>query len=157
LTTYEGGIYWRAPEILEDLYIGVDDEVDPMWFYRLAAAHVGRVENLIFVAGEVDGWRARCSCGWAGAIYSRSDFDSSTGAAPARVVNNALDDWREHLDELPAIKLYLAHRSVLDAQERFEWEVSMARRNGVTWAEVGSILGISRQSAHERFTRDSTP
>lgn len=32
--------------------------------------------------------------------------------------------------------------------------VQQARRQGVTWAEIGKALGVSRQSAWERFSVD---
>lgn len=33
--------------------------------------------------------------------------------------------------------------------------VSLARRHGASWSQIGSALGISRQSAHERFAADT--
>jgi hypothetical protein len=37
------------------------------------------------------------------------------------------------------------------AQTWLVQEVEQARRNGATWRELGDVLGVSRQAAHERF------
>ena len=35
--------------------------------------------------------------------------------------------------------------------------VELARQGGSTWAEIGDLLGISRQAAQQRFATDSRP
>lgn len=35
--------------------------------------------------------------------------------------------------------------------------VGLARQGGSTWAEIGDLLGISRQAAQQRFATDSRP
>lgn len=35
--------------------------------------------------------------------------------------------------------------------------VDLARQGGSTWAEIGDLLGISRQAAQQRFATDSRP
>jgi predicted ArsR family transcriptional regulator len=43
-------------------------------------------------------------------------------------------------------------RLTLDDAEHLA--VALARSGGTTWQEIADALGISRQAAHERFSRD---
>jgi ATP-dependent Clp protease ATP-binding subunit ClpX len=56
----------------------------------------------------------------------------------------------EVLATLPQI-LASAEQNVSFAQE---W-VEMLRERGITWAEIGRVLGVTRQAAWERFTKKS--
>jgi ATP-dependent Clp protease ATP-binding subunit ClpX len=56
----------------------------------------------------------------------------------------------ELLATLPMI-LASAEQNASFAQE---W-VEMLRERGVTWAEIGRVLGVSRQAAWERFAKKS--
>ncbi|CUR62248.1 putative Predicted protein [metagenome] len=56
----------------------------------------------------------------------------------------------EVLATLPQI-LASAEQNVFFAQE---W-VEMLRERGITWAEIGRILGVTRQAAWERFAKRS--
>ena len=60
---------------------------------------------------------------------------------------DSMDDT-ELLATLPQI-LASAEQNAEFAQE---W-VEMLRQRGVTWAEVGRVLGVSRQAAWERFAK----
>lgn len=57
-------------------------------------------------------------------------------------------DDTELLATLPQI-LASAEQNASFAQE---W-VDMLRGRGITWAEIGRVLGVSRQAAWERFTK----
>lgn len=57
----------------------------------------------------------------------------------------------ELLATLPRI-LASAEQNAFFAQE---W-VDLLRERGVTWAEIGRVLGVSRQAAWERFTKKPT-
>ena len=51
--------------------------------------------------------------------------------------------------------------AVLVAVERWhkplmEQAVAAAREAGISWAEIGSALGVTRQSAHQRFSTAQT-
>jgi len=52
------------------------------------------------------------------------------------------------LDDLAA-----ALRSLRDAEARLRDAVDVARDAGHTWAEIGDVLGITRQAAFQRFGR----
>ncbi len=48
-------------------------------------------------------------------------------------------------------RIGLALRGVADEQRAVEDAVAAARGNGRSWAEIGLILGVSRQAARERY------
>ncbi|MFV2021379.1 hypothetical protein [Micromonospora sp. LOL_023] len=119
-------------------------------------------------AGTV-GYRARCRCGWTGASdYPAADegrwmATSEWGvhlrpilaAAPPGWLLNRSDTLRDNVAEL-ATTWPLQALAVLAEVERWqrpliERAVVAAREAGLSWAEIGNALGISRQSAHERF------
>ena len=59
-------------------------------------------------------------------------------------------DWDAHpLDALREC------RGVATALEKALWQtVHTARTNGCSWADIGAALGITKQTAWERFTGD---
>jgi hypothetical protein len=72
----------------------------------------------------------------------RAEMGPRTGR-PRRV--NLGDDWRGSLLEVVRQRQELAGA---------EWSiVEAARARGATWTEIAEALGISRQSAHERFAK----
>ena len=46
-----------------------------------------------------------------------------------------------------------ADRTITEAIERLHVTVDEARAAGVPWSAIGRVLGVSRQSAHQRFSR----
>ncbi|BBX85726.1 hypothetical protein [Mycolicibacterium aubagnense] len=44
-----------------------------------------------------------------------------------------------------------ARDNLVSAKTQYEQAVRQARANGWTWAEIGRILGVSRQVLHRRF------
>ncbi len=71
---------------------------------------------------------------------------------PVRV-SNTLDisgDWRAE-----PMKVISGVTRSMEALEGIMGEaVGLARKQGVTWEEIGKALGVSRQSAWERFSTD---
>ena len=67
------------------------------------------------------------------------------GSSPWETMSDA-----EVLATLPRI-LASAEQNASFAQE---W-VDLLRGRGVSWAEIGRVLGVSRQAAWERFARKS--
>jgi hypothetical protein len=41
--------------------------------------------------------------------------------------------------------------AIVAAQERLDGKVRQARNNGVTWSQIGHVLGTTRQAAQIRF------
>lgn len=54
-------------------------------------------------------------------------------------------------------KLATLHRTALALEQLTRSEVDAARSVGMSWQAIGEPLGVSRQSAHERFARPRTP
>jgi hypothetical protein len=48
-------------------------------------------------------------------------------------------------------RIGLALRDLADNQREIDEAVAAARANGRSWGEIGLVLGISRQSARERY------
>jgi hypothetical protein len=81
-------------------------------------------------------------------------------AAPPRWLLNRSDSLRESVIEL-AGSWPLQALGILAHLERWqrtatEEAVARARDAGSSWADIGAVLGITRQSAHERFTQART-
>jgi hypothetical protein len=49
-----------------------------------------------------------------------------------------------------------AARLVLQAQDRFLNAVLTARRDGCTWRQIGTAMGVPYQSLHRRFAEQAT-
>jgi hypothetical protein len=56
-----------------------------------------------------------------------------------------------------ADNLKRARRRVEAADQALREAVTQARRDGASWADVGAVLGITRQSAQQRFGRARVP
>ena len=115
---------------------------------------------------DVTGWCARCSCGWAGPLWDRvlvptaADPDRRRAyvpflgvAVPSVDVEDAMrTEWKSHAAQSWAVsELQDAARQVAQAQRRLDRGVGAARAAGVTWAGVAAAVGITRQSAHQRW------
>ncbi|GGM55995.1 hypothetical protein ACFFX1_07900 [Dactylosporangium sucinum] len=119
-------------------------------------------------AGTV-AYRARCTCGWVGGSdYPAADegrwmVSSEWGAHMRPIWAATPPDWllsrsdslRDNVAEL-ATTWPLQALGILAEVERWQrplidQAVAAARKAGLSWAEIGNALGISRQTAHERF------
>ena len=79
---------------------------------------------------------------------------AATGRAAARgLLDRALSD--EQANPLDAIAFIQGAASELG--EGMRAAVERAREAGRTWAEVGQVLGMSRQAAFQRFSRPADP
>jgi hypothetical protein len=114
-------------------------------------------------------YRASCSCGWRGTddrppndtgrMSATSDWVAHMqplwAAAPPGWLVNRSDALRQALADL-AESWPLQAMGVLADIERWQKTltadaVTAARAKGASWAEIGAALGITKQSAHERF------
>ncbi len=84
------------------------------------------------------------------AILDENPSASVTGEAQLPSWNSMTDV--EILSRLPRIASVAAQ--VEGGLQRWVWE---ARRREMSWANIGEALGISRQSAWERFSRGDDP
>jgi hypothetical protein len=114
-------------------------------------------------------YRARCRCGWLGASdYPAADegrwmattewaghIKPILAATPPDWLLGRSDSLRDNVADL-ATTWPLQALGVLAEVESWhrqliERAVLTAREAGMSWADIGNALGISRQSAHERF------
>lgn len=58
-------------------------------------------------------------------------------------------DWR---DAAPLREIAEAFRQSIAAESTLAQAVAAARTAGYSWAQVGAVLGISKQSAHQRYS-----
>lgn len=117
---------------------------------------------------EVAGFQIVCDCGWRGTLWTRvrapaeqdiekrllfsedgyaDDFDELLRPEWAAHIapDEALRAVAEAAEELNAVTAPLA--------EQLEVRVLAARALGASWTDVGRAVGISRQSAHERWAK----
>jgi hypothetical protein len=116
------------------------------------------------------GYQATCSCGWTdrrrfpatpeGAKeaeyrwWSRHTPGLLAAAPPSWLVikSNLLCEQIVHLAaDRPLAALTLLSQVESWQRTLLDQAVAAARENGASWAEVGEAMGISKQSAHERF------
>jgi hypothetical protein len=93
------------------------------------------------------GRRPACVCGWRGSdIYD--DLPEGPEAESA-----LMESWRvEHAEPLAwRSGVRVALDDVRDAESRLVRAVAAARVGGGSWTEIGDVLGVSKQAAHERF------
>ncbi|MGB7982673.1 MAG: hypothetical protein WCF36_17975 [Candidatus Nanopelagicales bacterium] len=75
-------------------------------------------------------------------------------ALPRRVTKalNSLGDIDDPLARLAAV------RSARQALEALEHEtVTQARAGGATWGQIGTLYGVSKQAAQQRFRQPADP
>jgi hypothetical protein len=121
---------------------------------------------------EIKGWRGQCSCGWQGDRWERvtspadADFshrrdyvapDDSAHASP-KVEDAIHNEWKAHIAPPEALRgLEAAAREYNRAGRRLAKTVAAAKAAGASWADIGRAVGISRQSAHERWADKPAP
>lgn len=84
-------------------------------------------------------WSAVCSCGWTSGDHFRPP-------GPGMALQ-----WQEHLhDRVPELRL---HEIATENDDRgaLTAEVRLLRSQGVSWERIATAVGITRQSAHQRW------
>lgn len=115
---------------------------------------------------EIIGWRGACVCGWQGEMWERvttpaaADFSrrrdyvapDEFANASSEVEDAIQDEWNTHIAPSEAILgVEAAAREYNQAGRRLDKTVAAAKSSGASWADIGRAVGISRQSAHERW------
>lgn len=113
---------------------------------------------------EVVGWRSVCSCGWRGPLWERvrdiADAEVAArrvwldggGIADIELEERTHGEWLAHVRPVDAVAaVSVAAGAVERARVRLDEAVGQARKAGASWEAVGQAVGISRQSAHERW------
>ena len=106
----------------------------------------------------VIGWRAGCDCGWRGRqFYPRAEWPSATGAVPAAVegwenITATCGEWVRHIQQaVPELSIYELARQLADIQATLTDAVAVARRAGLSWAQIGDAAGVSADHAARRW------
>lgn len=130
-------------------------------------------------AGEVVGWRIACNCSaangrgqtvWSGSFFQRAptkaleDIDGGHLWAPddqvidisgrEDVESRVLELWqRDHLGTAQAIEtVRRAAAAAIRAATELDQSVATARRLGMSWDAIGRAAGMTKQSAHQRWS-----
>jgi hypothetical protein len=90
-------------------------------------------------------------------LATPTDRPPTTGPGTGGALFAELDDLLAELDELtrthPVETLARLRRLELDVDALLTRAVRSARAGELSWAQIGRHLGITRQSAHQRFTK----
>lgn len=115
---------------------------------------------------EIIGWRGACVCGWQGEMWERVTTPAAADLsrrrdyvapdefanASSEVEDAIQDEWNAHIAPSEAILgVEAAAREYSQAGHRLDKTVAAAKAAGASWADIGRAVGISRQSAHERW------
>jgi hypothetical protein len=135
---------------------------------RLASGGVARAEGY---AGPFHDYVAACDCGWfderafpAGETGRQAVAEQWWRAHAIPLLTTEPPGWltvksdvlREQIEILLGTQPQAALKLLaeVDGWRRTltEQAVAEARKQGMSWASIGSTLGISRQAAHERYS-----
>lgn len=115
---------------------------------------------------EIRSWRAACTCGWVGPLWSRvlsADLEDRPrrqffvplgdfADAPEALEDAIGDQWRDHATPvMAAAAVEAAARAYAAAGKDLTRAVAAARAHDVPWSEIGRAAGMSKQAAHERW------
>jgi len=105
-------------------------------------------------ASDATAWQAECACGWQGSV--RDDpgqgHDGDRRSVPRVLRLAPRREWAAHVGSTVTMPVRRAAGEVARAQERLDAEVHRARLVGASWAQIGDAVGVTRQSAHERWS-----
>lgn len=109
----------------------------------------------------VTAWQAACSCGWVSTTaHSRDDHpvpDHSAHLGPEdlKADGGAIErEWTRHLHQaVPELALHDVLADVRAGRGQVEEAVRAARAGGASWAAIGRAADITRQTAHERWSK----
>lgn len=107
----------------------------------------------------ITGWRGACDCGWRGPIHPRPAGMTAEDAidAPEDIEDACHAAWQAHVEPFEGASdlRRLADEHTATGQ-RLDHGVRAARARGTSWAVIGDAVGITRQSAHERWRHVDT-
>lgn len=124
--------------------------------------------DIVVPWSEIIGWRVQCECGWRGTTWRREDACNDDPDAEdvypehmllpdGRTLEDAgREEWRHHVRPLEATEaVRAAARALGEATAALDAAVVEARESDppATWEQIGRAVGITRQSAHDRWAR----
>lgn len=116
---------------------------------------------------DVVGWRNLCECGWQGTTWDRAattvtgsfpDADSAYLPGGDSVDDAAYAEWQTHIQPLKRLAgVQAAAAAYAAARDELDRAVHAARASdpAASWADIGRATGMTRQSAHERWSEAS--
>jgi hypothetical protein len=116
---------------------------------------VGAVRACHYATGDARRAAARPDCdGLAAIVYGPIALCASCDLRRSAVGKGTAP---RHLpDPVVLVALHPAHKTATDAADALADAVSAARAAGHTWAAIAAALGVSRQTAHQRFSQHRT-
>lgn len=139
LSDHEG---WVPVELVASWSYGyVDDETGTFWTGTSASDRPA-------VTGRC---RAACECGWRGPIVT-GVATNAYGDPTVSEQDRVMAPWSTHADEMVGLaRVASAADAERGATETLFGAVRTARHGGHTWAAIATMLGVTRQSAWQRF------
>ena len=137
--------------------------------YAPAQQHVGYPVSVLADGSEtgatplpaneaVIGWRSGCDCGRRGRrFYPRAEWPSPSGDVPVAVegwedATATCREWVRHVQQaVPELPVHELARQLTDIQATLTEAVSVARRAGLSWAQIGDAAGVSADHAARRW------
>jgi hypothetical protein len=133
--------------------------------------HGHRDDTGAAVTGSVLGWRAGCDCGWTGAqLFPRAEYELPPaegdvpidGISPKEVDELCTVEWEAHLHQvLPLLAVHDAARKLAEVTPAYDdartaladaVRTARTRQPAASWQTIADVVGITRQSAHERWS-----
>ncbi|MFE3281243.1 hypothetical protein [Nocardia sp. NPDC059239] len=113
---------------------------------------------------EVAGWQPVCECGWRGSLWRRVATEAEQDLTVYRAYSrDSLSDdfdemlmveWEQHIAPATAVhEVALITAEIRDAEQRRVEAVTRARAAGASWEAIAQAANITRQSAHERWSK----
>lgn len=169
---HEGYVAWLAPDGRATGGSRLDGVVfmNPRWAY--GADESVEPFDLTVPWAEVTGWRVQCECGWRGTTWQRDEATNDDPTEEQLDADHMLlpdgrtledvghEEWKQHVQPLTAAEsVRSASAAARDAVAALDEAVAAARAGNppATWEQIGRAVGISRQSAHERWARNLSP
>lgn len=118
------------------------------------------------------GWRGMCTCGWLGPLWRRVPAEKDADPArhlvywasptlradPVGDIEDAVrEEWKAHLPSPAVADVKTAAAAARKADDALDDAVRRARLDGASWAAVGDAAGMTRQAAHERWSKRWQP
>lgn len=131
------------PDLPPHDYAPLDETTGTHWTTSWSSnrpAHTGR-------------YRSACDCGWTGPIF-HIDVDDPMGDPDEITRDRLMEDWAIHANEqIALVAVEVAAGGERRAVDSVFAAVRRARQAGRSWAQIAQALGVTKQSAHERFRR----
>lgn len=128
-------------------------EGDRVAGYRIRVHPTGSADVLV-PWEQVVTWRVCCDCGWTGSERAAfADAQHGWRDCPDAVADRVfLPEWSGHVEPVAALyDLQDLVGQLRMIEGRIQDTVHLARAGGVSWAQVGTACGMTKQGAQQRW------